>query len=144
MDTPNFPFKLTMASAAEADLLHNKMDAFNAKQLSFKGEVEVLLDYVIKDNDVVIAGIRSCFYLNECLSINVLFVDEEYRHQGLGTLLLNKVETQATAMGAKLVHLDTFDFQAKDFYLTHGYEIFGSIQDCPKGYKRYYLKKNLQ
>lgn len=45
--------------------------------------------------------------------------------------------------GGKLVHLDTFDFQAKDFYLKNGYEVFGVLEDCPKGHKRYYLKKNI-
>ena len=29
------------------------------------------------------------------------------------------------------------------FYLKHGYEIFGILEDCPKGHKRYYLKKSL-
>ncbi|MBS0287494.1 MAG: GNAT family N-acetyltransferase [Proteobacteria bacterium] len=144
MEDLNFPYKLSIPTDVEAEKIHEKIDAFNANQLSFNGNVEVLKDYIFKDNDVIIAGIRSCFYLGECLSINVLFVDEKYRHNGLGTLLLNKVENEAKAMGAKLVHLDTFDFQAKDFYLKHGYEIFGVLEDCPKGHKRYYLKKILQ
>ena len=43
----------------------------------------------------------------------------------------NYEEEEAKAMGATLVHLDTFDWQAKDFYLKHGYEIFGVLDDCP-------------
>lgn len=39
--------------------------------------------------------------------------------------------------------LDTFDFQAKDFYLKHGYEIFGVLKDCPVGHECYYLSKGL-
>ena len=42
-----------------------------------------------------------------------------------------------------LIHLDTCDFQSKDFYLKQGYEIFGVLDNCPKGHKRYYLKKML-
>jgi GNAT superfamily N-acetyltransferase len=143
MDTLKFPYKLTTPTASEANLLHEKMDEFNAKQLSFKGEVEVFKDYVIKNNDVVIAGIRSCFYLNECLSINVLIVDKSHQHKGLGTLLLNKVESEAKELGVKLIHLDTFDFQAKDFYLKHGYVVFGILEDCPLGHTRFYMKKKL-
>lgn len=45
--------------------------------------------------------------------------------------------------GCNLVHLDTFDFQAKDFYLKHGYEVFGVLDDCPMEHKRYYMKKNI-
>lgn len=143
MDTPNFPYKISVATDAEKDLIDNKIDAFNAEQLSLKGKLEDFDNYVVKDNDTIIAGITTCFYLNEILYIGVLFVDEKYRHQGLGRFLLNKVETEATAKGAKLVHLDTFDFQAKDFYLKYGYEVFGTLENCPQGHKRYYMKKEL-
>ncbi len=141
--TQNFPYKMFSASSVEAESLNEKMDAFNVKQVSFHGDAEVLKDYVFKENGNIIAGIRSCFYLGKCLAINVLFVDENYRDKGLGSLLLNKVENETKIMGAKLVHLDTFDFQAKDFYLKHGYEIFGVLEDCPPGHKRYYMKKVL-
>jgi len=57
--------------------------------------------------------------------------------------LLKYVEDEAKTIGARLVRLDTYDFQTKDFYLKHGYEIFGVLEDCPKGHKRYYLKKDL-
>ena len=75
--------------------------------------------------------------------ISVLFVDELYRGKGLGTLLVKHLEEEAKSLGLKLIHLDTFDFQAKDFYLKLGYEIFGVLDYCPKGHKRYYLKKLL-
>jgi hypothetical protein len=39
------------------------------------------------------------------------------------------------------LHLDTFDFQAKDFYVKHGYEVFGVLEDCPEGHVRYFMKK---
>lgn len=39
--------------------------------------------------------------------------------------------------------LDTFDFQAKNFYIKQGYEIFGILDNCPEGHKRYYMKKNI-
>jgi hypothetical protein len=68
--------------------------------------------------------------------------DKKYKN--LSSFLLNKVETEAKAMGARLAHLDTFDFQAKDFYLKHGYKIFGVLDDCPPGHKRFYLKKVLK
>jgi hypothetical protein len=39
--------------------------------------------------------------------------------------------------------LDTFSFQAPDFYKQHGYQVFGELQDFPSGHQRYYLKKQL-
>tara|TARA_R110002124_G_scaffold52032_2_gene150095 strand:+ start:12887 stop:13060 length:174 start_codon:yes stop_codon:yes gene_type:complete len=57
--------------------------------------------------------------------------------------LLRKAEIEAKSMGASLSHLDTFDWQAKDFYLKSDYEIFGVLDDCPVGHNRYYMKKIL-
>ncbi|HQS83397.1 MAG TPA: GNAT family N-acetyltransferase [Alphaproteobacteria bacterium] len=99
--------------------------------------------YCFKDQWAIVAGINAEMYFWNIVYISILFVDNAYRHKNLGSSLLEKVETEAKARDAKLVHLDTFDFQAKDFYLQHGYEIFGILDDCPKGHKRYYLKKNL-
>ena len=45
--------------------------------------------------------------------------------------------------GAKLIHLDTFDFQAKEFYEKQGYIVFGILENCPEKHYRYYLKKVL-
>ena len=136
-------YKLSPATNAEAETLNDKVNSFVAQQVSFDGDTEVLKDYVIKENGLIIAGIRACFYLAECLAINVLFVEESHRLKGLGALLLNQVEADARAMGAKLSHLDTFNHQAKDFYLKHGYEIFGVLENCPAEHKRYFMKKIL-
>ncbi|MGN0144593.1 MAG: GNAT family N-acetyltransferase, partial [Clostridium sp.] len=80
-------------------------------------------------------------YCWNCLYIDVLWVSEEYRKHGLGSRLLNEIESIATEKGCHLIHLDTFDFQAKDFYIKHGYEVFGVLDECPEGHKRYFLKK---
>jgi hypothetical protein len=53
------------------------------------------------------------------------------------------MEQEAKSMNIGLTHLDTFDFQAKDFYIKHGYEIFGVLDDCSKYHKRYFMKKIL-
>jgi GNAT superfamily N-acetyltransferase len=106
-------------------------------------EPVLVKNYVIKDGGKIIAGIKSDVYGWKILYIELLFVEEAHRHKALGSFLLNKVEAEARAMGARLAHLDTFDFQAKDFYLKHGYEVYGALEDCPPGHKRYHLKKVL-
>ena len=57
--------------------------------------------------------------------------------------MLAEAEKVAKALGGYLVHLSTFDFQAKAFYLMCGYEIFGVLEDCPRGHLEYFLKKKL-
>ena len=132
------------ATEEEAKLIDDNIVAFNKSKVSpAQAENIITKNYVIKDNSKVIAGINAIIY-HQALYVDVLFVDEEYRGQDLGSELLNKVENEAKAIGATLAHLDTFDFQAKDFYIKHGYEVFGILEDSPKkGHKRYYLKKEL-
>lgn len=133
------------ASPTEADYIDDKLGEYNDSKVPFTQTPNpILQNYIIKDKDEIIAGIKADIYHWRILYVAALFVDEKYRGHGLGSTLLNKVESEAKKIGGTLVHLDTFDFQAKDFYLRHGYEIFGVLDDCPKGHKRYYLKKNLE
>jgi GNAT superfamily N-acetyltransferase len=140
----NANYKISEVSAEEFTVVDNKIDQFNAAQLSFTGTTQFYKNYVIQDvGSNIIAGINGCFYLRECLYISILFVNEDKRGQGLGNFLLEWMEQEAKKENIQLIHLDTFDFQAKDFYLKYGYEVFGVLDDCPKGHKRYYMKKKL-
>lgn len=136
------PHPVFVATPEEAKFIDNKIDEFINAQAAFTHEI-VIKNYVIKENDLIIAGINSDIYYWGILYVGVLFVHEDYRGKGLGSQLLAQVETDAKEMGARLAHLDTFDFQAKDFYLKHGYEIFGTLKDFPEGLKRFYLSKRL-
>ena len=132
------------ATEEEAKLIDDKIVAFNKSIMSPDMEENIIKkNYVIKEANQVIAGINAIIYHNS-LYVDILFVEEQYRGQDLGSELLNKVEAEAKAIGVTLVHLATFDFQAKDFYLKAGYEVFGILEGCPKaGHKSYYLKKEL-
>ena len=95
---------------------------------------------ITDDNGKIIAGCVAKMYCWNVAYIDTLWVDSEYRGNGLGGELLAEIEKTAKARGCYLIHLDTFDFQAKEFYEKQGYELFGVIEDCPKGHCRYYLK----
>lgn len=135
--------EIILATEKEAKLTDDNIVAFNRSKIIAIQDPPIMKNYVIKDNGKIIAGINAFVYWG-MLYVDVLFVEEEYRGQDLGSQLLNKVELEAKAIGATLVHLDTFDFQAKDFYLKAGYKVFGILNDCPKGHQRYYLSKKLQ
>ena len=130
----------------ECILVDDGIVEYNRKQVPFIQEPEFLgINRVIKNEQgIVLAGINTIMYCWNCLYIDVLWVDENYRKEGYGSLLLKEVERLAIEKGGKLVHLDTFDFQAKDFYLKHGYQVFGELKNCPEGHIRYYMTKQLQ
>lgn len=129
----------------ECNVVDRGIVEYNASKLPFTQEPPFLsINRVIKgfDGDIR-AGINSLISCWNCLYIDVLWVKEEFRYNGYGSKLLNEVEKIAKEKGCNLVHLDTFDFQAKDFYLKHGYEVFGVIDDCPPDHKHYFMKKSI-
>lgn len=131
-------------TAEERDYINDQIVEFNSEQVPFtQSEKFINIDYIVKDGHKVVGGITAILYCWKCLYIDVLWVEEEYRHQGLGAQLLKKVEEVAIKSGCHLSHLDTFDFQAKAFYLKNDYEIFGELKNCPPGHSRFYLKKIL-
>lgn len=77
------------------------------------------------------------------LFIKFLWVSEELRGQSIGSSILNKAEETAKQRGCKYSFLDTFSFQAPEFYKRHGYiEVF-ALENYPVTGKRYYFTKNL-
>lgn len=132
------------SSSEEEKFIVDKLVEYNLSVVPLKQEDSFLwINRVIENqNGEIIAGILGKMYCWNCLYIDVLWVKEEYRKDGLGSKLLREVEMLAKEKGCYLIHLDTFDFQAKNFYIKHGYEIFGVLDNCPEGHKRYFMKKN--
>jgi ribosomal protein S18 acetylase RimI-like enzyme len=77
------------------------------------------------------------------LHVFLLWVAEDFRRRGFGRRLLAKAEEEGVRRGAANAYLDTFSFQAPDFYKALGYEVFGELTDFPKGHDRYYMRKAL-
>jgi GNAT superfamily N-acetyltransferase len=78
------------------------------------------------------------------LHIALFWVATERRHQGLGSRLLTAIETAALERGCSQAHLDTFSYQARPFYERHGYRLFATLEDYPRGQQRYFLRKALR
>ena len=127
----------------ESELIVEKIVEYNLSKVPIIQESSFIwINRVIVDTyGDIIAGINSKMYCWNCLYIDVLWVKEEYRKEGLGSKILNEIEKVAKDKGCYLIHLDTFDFQAKDFYIKHGYDIFGILDECPQRHKRYFMKK---
>lgn len=144
MNIPNTNFTLELNIPDSFKIIDERLFAYNKLQVPATQNPEVIdKNYLVKDGENIIAGICADIYIWKILFIGLIFVEEKYRKQGLGHFLMNKVEEDARALDVKLAHTDTFDFQAKDFYLKHGYEVFGVLDECPPGHQRFYLKKLL-
>lgn len=133
------------SNEAEAASIINELVNYNLSIVpQIQEEPFIWINKVIKNSEnKIVAGINSKMYCWNCLFIDSLWVSDDFRRHGLATKLLNVVEKEAVKKGCKIIHLDTFDFQAKDFYIKQGYEVFGILENCPENHKRYYMKKNL-
>jgi len=75
--------------------------------------------------------------------IGLVWVAETLRGTGYGRQLIAAMEHAAKERGCTAAHLDTFSFQARPFYESLGYEVFGTLDDYPQGHQRFFMKKTL-
>ncbi|WP_437093031.1 GNAT family N-acetyltransferase [Streptomyces sp. enrichment culture] len=78
------------------------------------------------------------------LHVTYLWVDGRHRGAGLGSRLLAEAERIASAeRGCTASRVETWDFQAPDFYRKQGYDVVCVIPDYPPGITEYTLTKRL-
>ena len=138
-------FEIINCVDTDADDICDKLVEYNLSRVPKTQETDFVNIYkkIVNEKGEIIAGCLAKMYCWNVIYVDILWIDEVYRKQGLGSKLLKEIERIAVEEDCTLIHLDTFDFQAKDFYIKHGYEVFGVLEDCPKEHCRYYLKKKL-
>ena len=77
------------------------------------------------------------------LRIDVLWVPDELRGKGYGHRLLDRAEELGRSRGCNFAMLDTFEFEARDFYEAHGYVVQSQTDGFPAGHTQYHLTKVL-
>lgn len=92
--------------------------------------------------DAVIGGLHGRVLYRWCF-IELLVVPEQARGQRMGSRLMEMAEDFARERNCVGVWLDTFDFQAPEFYRKHGYASFGQLDDYPPGHQRLFFQKRL-
>ena len=77
------------------------------------------------------------------LFVKYLWVKKAFRKQSIGSRILQQAEQTAKERGCKYVFLDTFSFQAPEFYKRYGHSEAFTLEEYPISGKRYYLTKDL-
>lgn len=139
-------YKINDCMTYDEDYICDRLVDYNLSKVPAKQEVlfENINKKVVDENGNIIAGCIARMYCWNVMYIDILWVDKSYRNSGIGSNLLKYVEDIAKDKGGYMIHLDTFDFQAKEFYLKYGYEIFGELRNCPENHSRFYLQKKLK
>lgn len=99
-------------------------------------------NFLAFDDDGLIGGAIGYVAYNWYF-LDLLYVDEEYRGQDIGTNLIKQIEAFAKEENLTGVRMETWDFQARGFYEKNGYTVFAEIKDCPPGTIDYFLKKEI-
>jgi GNAT superfamily N-acetyltransferase len=115
--------------------------AYNTLKAGDQGYQRLCYVLYVPDGSVAGGLVGATFW--DWFYIDLLFVKEELRGQGYGRQLLELAEAEASRRGAKNAYLDTFSFQAPEFYTGQGYRVFGELPDFPVGHTRYFMTKGL-
>lgn len=92
--------------------------------------------------NAVIAALLG-FTFGGWFHMETLWVDEAVRGKGLGKNLVRRAEEEAVARGCRIVNVETFSFQAPEFYRKLNYEQLGEADDIGNNHKIIFFRKNL-
>ena len=134
------------SSSEEKEWVTEQLIAFNREFFSIPQHDYIIpLNFHIRDdNGRIVAGINAFMLAKSTVYVSILWVDKHHRGYSYGSQLIEYVECEAKKLGAVMIHLETLDFQAREFYLKYGYEEFAVLENSPApGRARFYMKKML-
>ena len=124
-----------------ADLLDERIYAFNVAATGL--DDGRLISIRAEDGAGQLVGGLSGWAWGGCGYVDVLWVADNQRRQGIGTRLMDAAEAAALASGCVSMVLSTHTFQAPGFYLLRGYVEIGRTPDYPQGHAQVHLRKIL-
>jgi GNAT superfamily N-acetyltransferase len=115
---------------------------FNVDQVGPANYVRTVMS-VRGANGQLLGGLILESYWRESY-VELLWLSARARRAGLGSRLLKEAEHLARRRASRMIHLNTFSFQAPGFYERHGYRRFARLSGSPAGESRHYYVKRLR
>lgn len=134
---------LDKPDTAAAQAIHSLLLDFNSRTSGYAFDGRALVITVADPASAEIIGGLWGSTAYGYLHVDMLIVPEMMRRRGIGARLMRDAEQEARQRGCRGAYLETFDFQAREFYEKLGYSVFGQLDDTPPGHRRYFLKKPL-
>ena len=135
----------TTPSGDDLECISQGIQAYNRATVPGLPEVSADLKFAVfarDPNDNVVGGIRATAFWGH-LCIELLWLSEQARGQGVGKRLVERAESFAVENGYRYARVETTSFQAKPFYEKLGYRVFGVLEDFPEGHTSFYMHKRL-
>ncbi len=100
--------------------------------------------YEVHENGEYLGGLSARFSLDlKWVFVELLAVADAGRGKGIGTKLMTRMEADARLQGMHGIWLDTYSFQAPEFYKRLGFSEFGRIDGYPEDGCRHFFMKRL-
>jgi len=123
-------------------ILSEGIDQYTQSKIGGNGNIQ--LTFFLRDKEgLIVGGVHGNYSKFGWLYISTLWVSERVRGSDYGTQLMKHIEGEAIKAGCINAYLDTFSFQAPEFYKKLGYTVFGELEDFPVGHSRCFLRKRL-
>ena len=119
--------------------LNDRLVRFNRLHADWRPETFCV---VVRDEKRTLKGGAAGVVNMGLVYVHALWLDDELRGKGVGRRVMLALEEEARRRGASRAALDTYDFQARDFYEHLGYRVYGALA-YPAGVEQYYLVKDL-
>lgn len=127
---------------ADVQIIHAGLDHYNRQHTKPHGWQSLTI-FIRDEQHEIVGGLLGETFWDWC-HIDLLWLGDAIRQQGFGRQLLQAAEAEALARGCIGVYVDTLSFQAPEFYLKYGYEIWGKLTDFPPGHERIFYQKHLR
>ncbi len=114
--------------------------AFNAS--SAVAEDRRPLAVFLREGSRIVGGANG-YTRWQWLYVSHLWIDDALRGRGVGRQVMHAIEEEGRRRGCRAAWLDTFSFQAPDFYQAIGYRQFGELTGFPPDHTRHFLWKPL-
>jgi N-acetylglutamate synthase-like GNAT family acetyltransferase len=125
--------------ASDDKVIRNGLVDFNDKITKGKSSY---FSVFAKEGDQIIGG-ALIFEHSDALYIDVLWCNEQYRKQGIGTKIMTMIDDVAKNKRLSKIFVDTYAFQAQAFYEKHGFYCIGIIPKHLKDYDCIFMRKDL-
>jgi ribosomal protein S18 acetylase RimI-like enzyme len=138
-------FELELSAQPGQDdiqVLNDGIEQFNRSTSFGRDRVKVPVAVWLRRHGRVLGGAYGDTHYG-WLYLSALWVDEEARGQGWGSRLVGRFEAEGAARGCHGAWVDTYGFQAPNFYERVGYQEFGRLEEFPPGSVRHFYWKPL-
>jgi ribosomal protein S18 acetylase RimI-like enzyme len=115
-------------------------DAFQKRQI---GKDNGAFSFaIVEDDGELIGAVKGNNYYG-CGHIDILWIKEQHRNKGYGSMLIEKCEEIMRKRNCLFSTVNTMDFQAREFYERHGFGVEFIRQGLENNTTMYCMRKSL-